>query len=503
VVRLYEWERMRGVLYQLDAWLPPDSHLLFVAVRLINPNEVEVPTYWWSNIAVPETPECRVLVPAEAAYRHGHGGALDSVPIPYLDGRDVTYPAAAPVSTDYFFRVGESRRPWVACLDGGGRGLVQTSTRRLKGRKLFVWGQTPGGRRWQEFLSVPERPYLEIQAGLARTQGECLPLPAGARWHWVEAYGLMEADPAVVHGRDWAAATGAVEARLEALLPADALAEAEIAALAGFDQPPDVHLSLGSGWAALERLRRAADGEGPLAPAGLPFPSGGPGVEQAPWQALLSDGVFPQWDPAQGPGAYLVQPPWRRRLHDSLPRCDHWLTWLHLGVMAFAAGEIEAAEAAWKTSLERTPTAWALRNLAVLDRRAGLREEAAERWARALALAPDEPRLAIEAGSALLDAGRAREWLEQLSPRLRDHGRIRLLEARAWLDLGDLERTEAILRGALVVPDVREGEVSLTDLWWRLQELRLARAEGREVDDEVRRRARLVAPPADLDFRMS
>ena len=45
-------------------------------------------------------------------------------------------------------------------------------------------------------------------------------MPAGAEWAWLEAYGLMEADPAAVHGADWAQARQAVEAPLEELIQA-------------------------------------------------------------------------------------------------------------------------------------------------------------------------------------------------------------------------------------------------------------------------------------------
>jgi hypothetical protein len=55
-------------------------------------------------------------------------------------------------------------------------------------RVLFVWGSGPGGRAWQRFLSVPGKPYLEIQAGLARTRMEQLPLAPRTEWSWLEAY---------------------------------------------------------------------------------------------------------------------------------------------------------------------------------------------------------------------------------------------------------------------------------------------------------------------------
>ena len=113
------------------------------------------------------------------------------MPIPVLDGQDRTYTTRASEAADYFFAIADDQRRWIAALDGRGAGLVQTSTDRLRGRKLFLWGKSPGGDHWQEWLAQPGHEYLEIQAGLARTQLEHLPMPARASWSWVEAYGLL------------------------------------------------------------------------------------------------------------------------------------------------------------------------------------------------------------------------------------------------------------------------------------------------------------------------
>ena len=76
VLRLYEWDRIRGIPYQLDCWLPRDGRALYVHGRLINPNDREVPCWWWSNIAVPEREDVRVLVPADTALVHSYGEGL-------------------------------------------------------------------------------------------------------------------------------------------------------------------------------------------------------------------------------------------------------------------------------------------------------------------------------------------------------------------------------------------------------------------------------------------
>ncbi|MGC9348551.1 MAG: DUF5107 domain-containing protein, partial [Anaerolineae bacterium] len=90
ILRLYEWERIRQVPFQIDAYLPERSPVLFVRVRIVNPHSHEVPMYWWSNIAVPETPETRVVVPADSAFKFGYGkGGLGLVDIPDIEGVDI------------------------------------------------------------------------------------------------------------------------------------------------------------------------------------------------------------------------------------------------------------------------------------------------------------------------------------------------------------------------------------------------------------------------------
>ena len=54
---------------------------------------------------------------------------------------------------DLFFDIPAAGRKWEAALDGKGVGLVQASTDRLQGRKLFMWGSGSGGRHWEEFLA--------------------------------------------------------------------------------------------------------------------------------------------------------------------------------------------------------------------------------------------------------------------------------------------------------------------------------------------------------------
>jgi tetratricopeptide (TPR) repeat protein len=510
VLRFYEWERMRQVPFQIDVYLPDRSPVLYVRVRIVNPHPHSVPMYWWSNIAVPETPDTRIVVPAESAYTFSYGPhGLKRVAIPTVEGRDVTYTVTGQRSADYFFHVPDGQRPWIAALDGYGRGLVQCSTARLQGRKLFLWGQGPGGKRWQTFLAEPGHTYLEIQAGLARTQAEHLPMPAETEWSWLEAYGLMEADAATVHGTDWDAAWRAVDAQLESLLPTAELEAEYERGKAWADHPPAEIVQRGSGWGALERLRREAHGEPPFCSPGLVFDQASLSPAQAPWIDLLQERVLPPSDPTQPPQGYLIQTEWRDMLEYAVRTEEgaHWAAWLHLGLMRYAAGETEAARQAWQQSLAHTATPWAARNLAVLAAAQGHADRAVELYLEACRLAPSLLPLAVECGKALLAAGRAALWLEllaELPDEIRRAGRVRLLEGQAALETHDFSRVERLFSDTPEVSDLREGERSLSQLWFEYHEERLCVEEGIPCDAALRARVRAEFPvPPEIDFRMS
>lgn len=524
VLRLYEWDRVKCFPWQTDFHLPPGSPFLFSRVRLVNPHDCELPMYWWTNIAVTERPDTRTLVPAAETFREAlEGMSLARLPrLAFGTGDqepppvDATYPTNAPQSGGLFFRILDEQRPWIAALDSGGRGLVHASTARLRGRKMFFWGMGEGGRRWQEYLAQPGSNYIELQAGLARTQNECIPMPALAHWTWTEAFGLLQADSAQVHSSDWDAAWRAAKAALDATLPQAQLDARDKEFAPVTLRRPDEILARGSGWGALERRRLAVQGQPDRIPPELVFDNLGP--DQEPWLALLETGTLPARDPASDPGHWMVQPAWRALLERNVN--SHWLTWLHLGVMRLEAGERDEARAAWRKSLELQRNGWALRNLAMLEtwgqpgeqlavHSQGVSPEAALRACELLRDAwdagPRLPALAVEYARMLLEAGRhdrLREFTAGLPGEIRANERIRLLAARAALQVGAWRELESLFGGEFAT--IREGEVTLTELWYAFHAQRLAATEKIPLDDALRQRVRREFPaPRHIDFRMA
>ncbi|WP_327233583.1 DUF5107 domain-containing protein [Streptomyces sp. NBC_01317] len=485
MLRLWEWERLRDLPFQVDLWLPDGSDFLYVGVRIRNPHERTAPVYWWSNIAVEEDEHTRVLAPATEAWHFGYERDLRRVPVPEVAGTDVTYPPRSTFPADYFYEVPAGERKWIASLDGAGQGLVQTSTDTLRGRKLFVWGAGRGGRRWQSWLTEPGTPgYAEIQAGLARTQLEHVPLEAGGEFSWLEAYGPLATDPGTVHGADWGAARAEVADRLEAALPRADVDAAYTAWLACADVRPGEPLAVGSGWGALEVLRA-----GHKLP-GTPFEEAALGEEQAPWVELLTNGALPAPGRDVPPGPTLVAPHWRDML-ETAPADPH--TEYHLGVAQWHAGDLAQAVRSWERGLERAAPRWPLlRCLAVADQLGDHRERAADLYAEAFedlwgerggggddvdggghgeAWTAVFAALGREAVAALLAARRtaeARAVHDRLPPSVRERGAFVLAEAQLLGAEGRKEEARALFDAGFEVADLREGAETLNELWAEL-----------------------------------
>ncbi len=508
VLRMYEWERIRQAPYQMDFFAPDGSDFLMVRVRIVNPHDHIIPMYWWSNLAFPETDETRVLAPADSclAFNYsGRGVAKRDLPVDH--GDDLTRPRGRIGSKDVFYRITDGARPWIAAVDGDGAGIVQASTPLLQGRKLYAWGDAPGGRNWMEFLSIPDRPYIELQAGLARTQMEHLPMPAGATWQWMEAYGPIQADVGVVHGEDWAAARGAIQQKLDAALPAAELSARLDATQGMADHRPQQVVTSGSGWGALERKRTIQAEKSWSVSEAIPFSDDSLGEDQRPWLALLETGKLPETPAQAAPGAMMIQSEWRDLLADSLAGGgDHWLSRFHLGVMDYEAGNLDSAVKHWHTSMDYSPSAWALRNLAVAAMHAGDKAAASEMLSRAREIQPSVKPLVLECCRALVTAekySQALELIGELPASIAESGRVQAVHAIASLRLGDLETAERILTSGIVVTDIREGETSLAAIWFDLKSQQISAAEGVEIDEALI--ARVIEqhpPPKSIDFRM-
>jgi Domain of unknown function (DUF5107) len=460
-LRFWEWERTRDLVFSVDLFMPADRPQLLAFIRVRNPDPEPKPLYWWTNIAAQEEPGVRVLAPAARAWRTEYDGSIAEVDVPFADdtATDVSYPLSAQRAADYFFQVPSERRPWIAAVQADGRGLVQTSTAELRGRKLFLWGTAAGGRHWQEWLCGPESRYLEIQAGLATTQLEHLRLGASAELSWTEAYVPIEVAPGAVHG-SWPDALTEAAELLARTIPDEELDEwhrwwrAEMA-----DMPPQ-QMAAGSGAGDAELAVRGEDSDSlPGTPFGQPRSDG--------FRHLVALARTSEVD-QDAAGTEVLVPPITDRWSAVLDRAARgWWGQLMIAIRAHARGDLEAARLGYLSSEKLTSTPWAARGLAMLAAGRGDHATAARLYARAVAQAPTCLPLLVEATDQLLAAGRPAACLAMIDAapeQLAVHGRVILQRARALLGEGQSDAVRALLEAGIEVSDLREGE-TLGELW--------------------------------------
>ena len=494
VLRMYEYERIRACVYQMDFFLPEDSRQLFGRMRIVNPTADTVPMYWWTNMAVRENPEARDVIDATVTYNNKQG-MVGKNPVPYDNGIDITYPSNNPVAIDYFWKIPKTARKYTAYIDRDGYGFFQTSTPRLQGRKLFVWGQGEGGKRWQEFLTQDghDGRYVEIQAGVAHTQYECLPMPPKTAWEWLEAYGAVTADPEKVHG-DWADCRAEVGERLEALIPEAKLEEMLTATKPMALSPADSMICHGSAWGKLENLRREKSGEIPVCPH-LDF--GELTEAETPWATLLESGKLPALGATEAPVSWMLQKEWTALLETSDPSHEKHL---HLAAIHMAQRNLRDADEHLTEALSYAVTPIALFLKAQIHRMKDDLNAAAHTALEAYALLPSDISLARQSLALALRAKKHGEIIqayETAPAKVQADGRVAMTYAFALLRAGKTAEAEAVLGrdGGLSVTDIREGEISLTSLYMEIEKTKAA-AKGITLEDAD------IEVPRRFDFRM-
>lgn len=457
ILTMYEFDRIRGTVFGINALLEEDR--LYIRITIENRQDKPTYTYWWSNIAVPEK-GVRVLTDAQqmfsCVYQDNHY-TIDRIEAPYFEGKEMSYPENAPYAGDLFFITKDSSRKWITSLESDGIGLLQYSTPELIGRKMFFWGEGPGGRNWNRFLTNSDRGYIEIQAGLLRTQMEHCIIPENTCWSWTECYTVAQMNNSVMTA-SWKDATAEM-ADYVMSLPDPGMVDIPLA------QPKQLLIN-GSGWGALEgrEISRFYN-----------FNHTSLGIEQAPWLHLKQQGFLPEGDPQIPPISYYTDPAVLAALEASLenPKADHWTTYLHIGILRYTLTDIAGAKTAWEYSCERTDTPWARRNLAMLYKtELNQPQEAVDHIQKAVALCKTPCRgLLLDCAMIMTGCGASAGWIaiyQGLPETLQRNGRLQLYTVIAYMNCGDTEKAKEILNESFTMTDIKEGELSISSIWTQL-----------------------------------
>ena len=536
-LRIYEFERNKSVFWQVDFHLPDGSEHLISHVKIVNPFDKDTSIYWWTNIAVPDDGKTRVL----ASNKHVISfvdNACSYERLPYLkafDGKDMSYPINASRAFDFFIQKDEEgESTWEAAAYSDGTVFYERSTAPLYYKKLFCWGNHRAGEHWQEFLSAGEGTgyYAEIQAGIAPSQLHDKLMPRNSKYEWTQCFGGMSLEKARLFDDNYDNAVAYFDEKLNMVMDITDIKALDKSLEALADLVPERKdlCHLGSGFGALETVRMAKDGDG-ITPTSMLFPTDTIGYDESPWLDLINDGVIKDTDPTKIKTSYMVSPKWVGKMLASLDKKGgyNWNSLLHAGVAIYEyhnvdvtarlsyseeenARQTEKARELWLASVKEKKNYWAYRNLAVLEQNEGNLELSEKYYDFAIGCdgAFDDFGLASEYACFLVKCKRF-EKLWNLYLGLPDNckavDRVKISAAQAAVKLGKLDYLEGFFCDEHY--DVREGETSLTDVWFEYCALKLAKERGienptaQEFDALVDEAWDLCPPGKDIDFRMS
>lgn len=470
VLRMYAYERVRNVEYQMDFWLEEEQSFLNARIRVLNSSRDVVPMYWWSNMAVPEHKNGRLVVPADEAFK-GTGAKVEKVAIPMVDGVDISYYQDIPRQIDFFFHIMDEEPKYIINTDEDGYGLFHLSTKRLRARKLFSWGHNQGSEKWQRFLTEDAGDYIEIQAGVGKTQYGCLPMAPNTAWEWLEQYGPIVVEKEVrelpyeeLREKMTSYAKKAQEDRkIEQVLK-------ETKALA---KKPGEMYCYGESYGALEVIRREHLKERPLSDH---LDYGTTDRSEDIWVEFLKTGVMPEREVEAIPDRYQCQDSYMKLLlAKQEENKDNWTYHYHLGLFYYYKEEWEKCVEEMQASLNCKESAWAYHGLASVLFTMDQKEQAVEAILKGIKMR-DYDVSYVKDGFRILLLSEVYDRIVEIFPLLPENtasnSRIYFGYMMAMTYTGSGKEVYKFLQDhpTFVVDDIRECEESIGTLYERAYE---------------------------------
>ncbi len=461
VLRMYEYERIRKTPYQMDFWLEEEDRFLNCRMRIVNESNKVIPMYWWSNIAVPEYEGGRITVPSENAFTN-RDGTVFKVNIPIVDGIDITDYKKIPKSVDYFFELDDKKIKYIANLNKDGYGLLHMSTQRLRSRKLFSWGKGQASDHWQEFLTEKAGRYIEIQAGLAKTQYGCIPMAPHTAWEWLEQYGPVKLTGENQSHQDR-------EKQLTGMLAAsetEECMERKLQETAVMAKTKAKVVMTGSGYGALKEHGKWSEH--------LEFVMSSDSLKQ--WKHFFETGVLHKPSVDNIPDEFLINSENLGFLVKTLEteNKENWYAYYQAGIGFFLEEDYTNAEKFLLQSWNTEPGPWACHGLACTYLLTEKHQEAVKWMLEGLKM---ESRISyLKEGLRILFHCKAYtqivDFFERQDKDMQEVGKLKFYYISALHRLGEHRKAYEIMEenGGLVIDDIREGEESVSKLWSELYE---------------------------------
>ena len=472
VLRMYEHERVRAIEFQMDFILRDEDRVLTCRMKTVNSSSEVIPCYWWSNIAVPEYSNGRIVVPAKSAY-FCDIEQVRKVNIPYVSkNRDISNYTNIPYQADFFFDMEKKKPKYIANFNESGEGLLHLSTDRLQARKLFTWGDNQGAENWQRFLTENAGRYIEIQAGLAKTQYGCIPMPPNCSWDWIEQYGPISI-PKEMMKLPYEDLECHISKIAEKQLRDNDL-ERMLVETRNFSKTPSGAIIKGSNYGILNNYIKEKLGKRNLT-SHLDF---GDIVGSAlTWKKLLDEGFFDIPNPSEKPEDFICN----RDLYVALVQSingknrNNWYAYYQIGLFDYWNADWEKAKAAFSRSHELTPNAWNLHALAIVSLVNSNTDEAANYIKKGLSYVPSDLSYVKETYRVLLACGHFKDiigFYENLTPEFQANTRLKFGYCIALYKTSSNQKAWDLITAeeGFILDDNREGQNVVAELYTLLHE---------------------------------
>lgn len=484
ILRMYEYEEIRGLVYCIEATLEKDNLVVNITVKNVNNKHTYM--YWWSNIAIEQKEGTRFFVPCKksfvTSYRNG-GFCISKVDIPYVDSKDISNPYHPYDAIDYFFDIPDKNKKWISSIESDGKGLLQYSDNTLFGRKAFLWGNLPGGKHWNSWLTYG-RDYYEIQAGLLKTQFEHFIAEPNEEFNWCEVYRGIDIDS---NSGEYAE----ICEKIDAIVP-NKLDFSEI--FTATEEEKCVVYGRGKGY-LFERIEKRKFHEK------CEFPLESVGENEQYYLDILDKKETIGNENTE----FISGEKWKEVIEtkENLTAFDKYI----LALIYYRKQDFEQSLDLLTQSVKESERYYSLMALALLSSNVFKDHKKALKFSqRAVEIVPEDVQVAIKYSEIAIRAQEYKmfaKYYDNAAQNIKNNGRIRMYMGQCLVKEGELERAKEFINKDLVVEDFKEGEYSVSSIWVELYRAQMSSESGIDADKitdkEVLERYPL---PYEIDFRM-
>ncbi|MCK5128739.1 MAG: DUF5107 domain-containing protein [Clostridiales bacterium] len=509
-LRMYEYERIKGVFLQIDFHLPDNEKCLYAHVNIFNSHDTPTSLYWWTNTAVEQNRHMHVLSGnQEIIMTHPTDGKYDAflhdtMPKPKaLDEIDVSYPENCPFSMEYFFQNESTfEQTWEAAAYDDGSSFFERSTPEMPYRKMFCWSNRNGGQHWQNFLSEKGSPYYtEIQSGIFPTQVHGGDMQEKAHISFTQAFGGLDIDDGQTHGESYSDACSYMYNRINKHLPKEHLLQMHKQFNKSINLPPVEFMNYGSGWGALEQKREPG-----IVPKGLSFPEETLDEEQTPFLTLLETNCIPEW-PTGMPPSYMCDSRWLNIMEKAINQTHKPSSELlfHYGVASYENGNVEVGIKALLQAIEESSSPIISRTLGMLYQKTGDIEKAITYIRKAIENGgiAQSSKFAVDYLNVLIEAEYFQdgwEFYESLPSEVKEIEQIQVSAAVAAYEIGQWGFLKKQFSKEYVY--IREGDISIVDLWYKYRAREITETQNIQFEEALKIVKKSDCPPYNIDFQL-